>query len=161
MSSYKEYNKAFSPLTPVYDSKWRFFWPIGEKSKEVDSESLACRKVLPKGFPQWESVMDGWGNKMLSACETAAQMAALGFGLPENTFTERMKFAHHLLAPTGSDLKKFDEGTVFAGFHYDLNFLTIHGKSNYPGLFVWLRDGTKKKVKVPDGCLLLQVFHIK
>jgi hypothetical protein len=37
-----------------------------------------------------------------------------------------------------------------------LNFLTIHGKSNYGGLFVWLRNGEKKKVRIPDGCLLLQ-----
>lgn len=38
----------------------------------------------------------------------------------------------------------------------DLNFLTIHGKSNYGGLFIWLRNGEKKKVRIPDGCLLLQ-----
>ena len=24
--------------------------------------------------------------------------------------------------------------TIFAGWHTDLNFITIHGKSNYPGL---------------------------
>ena len=24
-----------------------------------------------------------------------------------------------------------------AGYHYDLNFLTIHGKSNFPGLNIW------------------------
>ena len=45
---------------------------------------------------------------------------------------------------------------MFAGYHYDLNFLTIHGKSRYPGLHVWLRDGTRIPVRVPDGCLLLQ-----
>lgn len=43
-----------------------------------------------------------------------------------------------------------------AGFHYDLNFLTIHGKSNFPGLYVWLRNGEKVPVRIPDGCLLLQ-----
>jgi len=37
-----------------------------------------------------------------------------------------------------------------------LNFLTIHGKSRFPGLYIWLRDGTKVLVRVPDGCLLLQ-----
>jgi isopenicillin N synthase-like dioxygenase len=47
-------------------------------------------------------------------------------------------------------------GSIFAGFHYDLNFLTIHGKSRYPGLFIWLRNGRKCPVRVPDGCLLLQ-----
>jgi hypothetical protein len=37
-----------------------------------------------------------------------------------------------------------------------LNFLTIHGKSRFPGLFIWLRDGSRVPVVVPDGCLLLQ-----
>jgi isopenicillin N synthase-like dioxygenase len=46
---------------------------------------------------------------------------------------------------------------VFAGYHYDLNFLTIHGRSRFPGLFIWLKDGRKVPVKVPEGCLLLQV----
>lgn len=63
----------------------------------------------------------------------------------------------HLLAPTGSDLKRYgQEGTVFAGYHYDLNFLTIHGRSRFPGLNIWLRNGQKIEVKVPIGCLLIQ-----
>jgi hypothetical protein len=62
-----------------------------------------------------------------------------------------------LLAPTGSNLSKYNElGYVFAGYHYDLNFLTIHGRSRFPGLFIWLKDGHKVPVKVPEGCLLLQ-----
>ena len=63
----------------------------------------------------------------------------------------------HLLAPTGSDLRRYGkEGTVFAGYHYDLNFLTIHGRSRFPGLNIWLRNGQKMEVKVPIGCLLIQ-----
>ncbi|KAK9017690.1 hypothetical protein V6N11_000696 [Hibiscus sabdariffa] len=63
----------------------------------------------------------------------------------------------HLLAPTGSDLRRYgQEGTVFAGYHYDLNFLTIHGRSRFPGLNIWLRNGQKIEVKVPIGCLLIQ-----
>lgn len=46
---------------------------------------------------------------------------------------------------------------VLAAFHSDLNYITIHGKSRFPGLFVWLRDGSKVAVKIPDGCLLIQV----
>jgi isopenicillin N synthase-like dioxygenase len=48
------------------------------------------------------------------------------------------------------------KGHILAGFHYDLNFLTIHGKSRFPGLYVWTRSGEKKQVTVPDGCLLIQ-----
>lgn len=44
----------------------------------------------------------------------------------------------------------------YAGYHYDLNFLTIHGKSRFPGLFVWLRDGRRVAVQIPAGCLFIQ-----
>ena len=101
--------------------------------------------------------MDKWGKLMLESVTTAAEMCGIGLGLPGNTFVDLMKNGPHLLAPTGSDLNRFNElRTIFAGFHYDLNFLTIHGKSRFPGLFIWLRDGTKVPVKVPDGCLLIQ-----
>lgn len=84
-------------------------------------------------------------------------MLALGFGLEKDAFTQRMKLGAHLLAPTGADLNKYGKvGTVFAGYHYDLNFLTIHGKSHFPGLCIWLKSGQKVPVRIPDGCLLLQ-----
>lgn len=93
---------------------------------------------------------------MLDGCMTVAEMAALGMGLQKDSFTKLMINGPHKLAPTGSDLVKYDVGTIFAGFHYDFNFLTIHGKSRYPGLFAWLKTGEKFTVKVPDGHLLLQ-----
>lgn len=113
-------------------------------------------KVYPKGFPEWQERMDGWGNHMIRSIETAAEMAAIGLGLEPKTFTDRMRLGAHLLSPTGSDLNRYDVGTTFAGFHYDLNFITIHGKSRYPGLFIWKRDKTKMACKIPDGCLLMQ-----
>lgn len=82
-------------------------------------------------------------------------MAAIGMGLDKDTFTKRMQGGPHLLAPTASDLKKYTVGTAFASFHYDLNFITIHGKSRYPGLFLWTKNWKKQPVKIPDGCLLL------
>jgi hypothetical protein len=42
------------------------------------------------------------------------------------------------------------------GWHYDLNFLTIHGRSRFPGLSVWLADGRRARVAIPPGCLLVQ-----
>ena len=100
--------------------------------------------------------MDSWGNHMINACVTAAQMTAVGMGIPENTLSDKMHLGNHLLAPTASDLMKYDVGTAFAGFHYDLNFITIHGKSRYPGLFLWTRDWKKMACKIPEGCLLMQ-----
>ena len=67
-------------------------------------------------------------------------MTALGMGLPKDSFTKRMEGGAHLLAPTGSDLLKNEVGTIFAGFHYDIAFLTIHGKSRFPGLQGWTRN---------------------
>ena len=100
--------------------------------------------------------MDTWGNHMVDSCFTSAEMCAIGMGLDKDTFTSRMKLGPHLLAPTASDLMKYDVGANFAGFHYDLNFITIHGKSKYPGLFLWTRDMKRFNAVIPDGCLLLQ-----
>ena len=63
----------------------------------------------------------------------------------------------HLLAPTASDLQKYGEkDTILAGFHTDLNFLTIHGRSRYPGLHIWARNtGKRIPVKIPQGNYLL------
>lgn len=53
-----------------------------------------------------------------------------------------------------------------AGFHTDLNFLTIHGRSRYPGLHIWARNtGKRIPVKIPQGNYLLvqagkQLEHI-
>lgn len=99
--------------------------------------------------------MESWGRHMINGCLTVAEMCAIGLGIAPDTFTSKMKGGSHLLAPTGSDLERHTPGTVFAGFHYDLNFLTIHGKSRYPGLFVWLRNGERLPVAVPEGHLLL------
>jgi isopenicillin N synthase-like dioxygenase len=63
----------------------------------------------------------------------------------------------HLLAPTASDLQKYSQkDTILAGFHTDLNFLTIHGRSRYPGLNIWARNtGDRLAVKIPQGNYLL------
>lgn len=148
-------HKPISECPPIHDSKWRYFWNIGEKT-EKSMDMNYYPNVIPKNFPEFEETMNNWGDTMLSAVETVAEMIALGFGLERDLFLEKMKYANHLLAPTGSDLKRFETNTAFAGVHYDLNFITIHGKSNYGGLYIWLRNGNKHQVEVPTGCLILQ-----
>ncbi|KAL2326481.1 hypothetical protein Fmac_025539 [Flemingia macrophylla] len=150
--------KENQPHTPVGpDLKWRYFWRIGPRPSNTRFQELNAEPVIPEGFPEWKETMDSWGYKMIAAIEVVAEMAAIGFGLPKDAFTSLMKLGPHLLAPTGSDLQKYgQEGTVFAGYHYDLNFLTIHGRSRFPGLNIWLRNGQKVEVKVPVGCLLIQ-----
>lgn len=147
------------PLKPQKaDPKWRFFWRVGPRPEDSKFPDLNAAPVVPAAFEdEWAGTCDGWGNKTLGALQATAEMLALGFGLERETFADLMHNGPHLLAPTGSDLSQHGAvDTIFAGYHNDLNFLTIHGKSNFPGLRIWLRDGTRKTVTVPDGCLLLQ-----
>jgi len=130
---------------------------MSEIPAETEFPTLNAPPVIPEAFPQWEEVMNTWGSKMLEAVHTVAEILAVGFGLEADTFTQRMKYAPHLLAPTGTNMAKHgDEGTMVAGWHTDISFLTIHGKSRFPGLAIWLRNGKKVFVKIPDGCLLVQ-----
>lgn len=48
------------------------------------------------------------------------------------------------------------EWTVFAGYHYDINFLIIQGHCRFLGQCIWLRNGQKDEVHVPVGCLFIQ-----
>lgn len=148
-----EEDKPLSPFPPTLDMKWRYMWNIGERP-QGGADNFP--KVIPDGFPDWENKMNVWGKRLISAGTTAAEMAAVGLGLPEDTFTKRLECGAHLLAPTGSDLIRNDVGATLAGFHYDIAFLTIHGKARYPGLYVWLRNWKKVAVRIPKGCLLLQ-----
>ncbi|RHZ77390.1 hypothetical protein Glove_180g71 [Diversispora epigaea] len=141
------------------DSKWRYFWHIGSKPKETKFPKFNPGPVIPEAFKDvWEEVMNKWGNQMHQAIKDISEMIAIGFGLPKNTLTDLTQDGPHLLAPTGSDLNIYGKlNTILAGFHYDLDFLTIHGKSKYPGLNIWPRDRSSKiPVRVPDGCLLVQ-----
>jgi isopenicillin N synthase-like dioxygenase len=160
-ASFDDKNRPLSICPPDPDAKWRFFWRIGSRPDPETTKfpGLNADDVIPGSgkFPQWKETMDSWGNAILNTVQTVAEMTAVGLGLPKDTLRKMMEHGPHLLAPTGSDLEFFgSSGTVFANFHYDLNFLTIHGRSRFPGLFIWLRDGTKSIVKVPKGCLLIQ-----
>ena len=139
------------------DPKWRFFWRIGN----CDSKKyplLTAEPVIPESLKsEWPSKMNIWGNLLVDTGMVISEMAALGLGYERNAFLDYTKGGPHLLAPTGSDLHNAKIGDVFAGFHYDLNFVTIHGKSHYPGLNIWARNSGKKlAVKVPKGMLIVQ-----
>ncbi|PWA15671.1 2-oxoglutarate (2OG) and Fe(II)-dependent oxygenase superfamily protein [Artemisia annua] len=150
--------KDRQPIIPTGpDLRSQYMWRVGPRPSKTRFQELNSEPVIPEGFPEWKKIMDSWGFKLLSTVEAVAEMAAIGFDLPKDSFTNLMKLGPHLLGPTGSDLVSHGEkGAVFAGYHYDINFLTIHYKSRFPGLSIWLRNGEKVEVKVPDGCLLIQ-----
>jgi isopenicillin N synthase-like dioxygenase len=157
ISKLADSEKPLTACPPELDPKSRFFWRMGERPPTTKFAQLNADPVIPAAFPQWPNVMNKWGSHMLTAINTVCEMAALGFGLSANTFTDMMKYAPHLLGPTASNLGTDGQlGKVFASYHYDLSFITIHGRSRFPGLYIWTRSGKKLAVKVPPGCLLLQ-----
>lgn len=152
-------DKPLSLCPPELDPKERFMWRIGEVPKTTSFPQLNAEAVIPKSFEDiWKKTMDAWGAKLLDAALSIAELIAIAAKLPERTtLSKKMMFGPHLLAPTGSDLTTYGAiGTVLAGYHYDLNALTVHGKSRYPGLYVYTRNGERKSVKIPTGCLLVQ-----
>jgi len=153
----QQYPPDHRPQMPVGpDAKWRFFHRIGDRPDSTNFSDLNQQPVIPEGFSNWIEVLNNWGIKLLNSAFTTAEMLAVGLNLPKNIFTDLMRNGPHLLAPTASDLGKHGLGTILAGFHQDLNFITFHGKSRFSGLNIWLRDGTKYPVSIPPGCLLCQ-----
>ncbi|KAI1637573.1 hypothetical protein F4809DRAFT_640433 [Biscogniauxia mediterranea] len=140
------------------DPKCRFFWRMADDDRvpyETAFPALNAPNVVPEAEgirERWTPVMEKWGNSMKSAVTGLAEMAAVGMGLPAETFSDAGRYGPHLLAPTASDLTKYGAlDTILAGFHTDLNFLTIHGRSRYPGLHIWARNtGRRIAVKIPS-----------
>ncbi|GAB1319860.1 Isopenicillin N synthase-like Fe(2+) 2OG dioxygenase domain-containing protein [Madurella fahalii] len=143
------------------DPKCRFFWRMVEAPPyETQFPGLNADNITPEAphiKERWGPVMNQWGTSMKNAVEGLTQMTAVGLGLPTDTFKDAGRYGPHLLAPTASDLKKYGEkDTILAGFHTDLNFLTIHGRSRYPGLHIWARNtGKRIPVRIPPGNYLL------
>ncbi|GLB35893.1 putative clavaminate synthase-like protein [Lyophyllum shimeji] len=153
------------------DPKCRFFWKMSEKPPyDTQFPVLNAPNVVPQDEglrERWTPIMEQWGKSMRTAVADLAVMTAIGLGLPAEIFRDAGKYGPHLLAPTASDLVKYGkEDTILAGFHSDLNFLTIHGRSRYPGLHIWARNtGKRIPVRIPAGNYLLvqagkQLEHI-
>lgn len=141
------------------DPKWRFFWRCGDRPVKTDFPELNAPQVIPAAFQsEWASTMDAWGSSLLSTLFTIAEMLAIGLNFPIDALRAKMLYGPHLLAPTGSDMSACSKkvGDTIAGYHYDINMLTIHGPSRYPGLYVWTNKGKRIPVVVPEGCLLVQ-----
>ncbi|KAF8973519.1 hypothetical protein BDZ97DRAFT_1900355 [Flammula alnicola] len=129
-----------------------------------DFPGLNAPNVVPQvAFlkERWPVTMEQWGKSMKNAVADLADMVAIGLGIPAETFSQAGRFGPHLLAPTASDLVKYGKkDTILAGFHTDLNFLTIHGRSRYPGLNIWARN-TGKRIPLEhiSGGLIKAGFH--
>ncbi|UNI22342.1 hypothetical protein JDV02_008238 [Purpureocillium takamizusanense] len=143
------------------DPKCRFFWRMAEPPPyDTEFPGLNAANVTPAAAhikERWAPTMNQWGASMKNAVSKLSEMTAVGLGLPAEYFSDAGRYGPHLLAPTASDLVKYGKrDTILAGFHTDLNFLTIHGRSRYPGLNIWARNtGDRIAVKIPPGNYLL------
>ncbi|KAK0763717.1 hypothetical protein N5P37_003100 [Trichoderma harzianum] len=143
------------------DPKCRFFWRMVELPPyETQFPGLNAENIVPDAAhikERWAPTMNQWGSSMKNAVSKLSEMTALGLGLEADHFSSAGRYGPHLLAPTASDLTKYGaKDTILAGFHTDLNFLTIHGRSRYPGLNIWARNtGSRIPVKIPPGNYLL------
>ncbi|KAF8831214.1 hypothetical protein HHX47_DHR1000283 [Lentinula edodes] len=141
------------------DPKTRFFWKMSTPPPyETEFPLSSIPNIIPDAFADvWQTTLETWGNTLKTAVENVAELAALGFGLPSSVFTDAAKYGPHLLGPTSSNLAKYGkENTILAGFHSDLNCLTIHGRARYPGLHIWARNtGKRMSVKIPPGKFML------
>lgn len=149
-------NQPITPNPPQKDPKWRYLWRIGDRDPNAKKSLMEPERVAPNDFPEFTKVVDKWGSTLLQSVHTVAQMLEIGLSIPKGSFYNLLKNGNTVIGPTGSDLNRYKKDTVFAGLHYDISFLTIHGKSRFPGLYIWLRNGEKMRVVVPDGCFLLQ-----
>ncbi|KAK4689858.1 hypothetical protein P7C73_g231, partial [Tremellales sp. Uapishka_1] len=141
------------------DPKCRFFHRMAEHYPYKSAfPSFNAPNVTPEGMVDWEERVNEWGYFMKQAVEGLTRMLAVGLGINEMTFVDAGRYGSHLLAPTATNLMKYGKlNEIYAGFHTDLNFLTIHGQSRYPGLHIWARNSGKRiAAKVPDGHLLVQ-----
>lgn len=150
-----------SPHTGRPDPKWRFSTPVGPAPEQTDYPEFNAKiKIIPDGFPEWNEIICGLSHIMLTSVQTCVEMATIGLGCTDpNTFLRLIDRGPHLFAPTGCDMESHSvPGTVHSSWHTDMSFCTIHGRSNYPGLFIWTRKLKKIPARLPDdGCFLLQV----
>lgn len=144
---------------PPADPKERFMDPVGPRPEASEFPELDyLPRFTPTEIDSWAGLSDAWGNAMGSTVDSVMELLAIGFGEDPHLFTSLMYQGTRKLAPTGLDLVKHGQpGTIAAGFHNDLSAITIHGRSNYPGLWAWTRGWKKFPVRLPDdGYLLIQ-----
>jgi len=124
-----------TPNEAIPDPTWRYRWLVDSK-----------KNVIPSDFENWAEIMESWGHNKMECCKTIAEMTALGFGIEKDFFFNSILKGTKHLTPTASDLTKLKLGQVISAFHYDFDFLTVHGKPRFSGLLIWLNTGEKVEV---------------
>jgi len=122
---------------------------------QTEFNDITGENIIPDEFPEWEELFNTMGDLFSGVLRRVNDVLEEELNYPFNKLCEN---GNHLIAPTITPLKSLIEARqkIIAGFHSDISFLSIHGKGRYPGLNIWTRDNTKVRVKVPDGCVVIQ-----
>lgn len=153
-----EHRPHIPPENYPGDPKLRFFIRLGNAQARSAHDPLNQPPVIPKVFKDtWASTMNSWGTKLLTVGENVLTLIENALGTEPGRLSRLTHGAPHLLGPNASNLDQLTvPETIINAYHYDLNLLTIHGPATYPGLRIWLRDGTSLFVKMPPQHLLIQ-----
>jgi hypothetical protein len=93
----------------------------GHAAQQAGQQDRACSTAGEAGADGAGHASSG-GDARASACAGAGASGEYD----ADAFARLMEGGPHLLAPTGSDLAEHGAlGSVLAGFHYDLNFITV------------------------------------
>jgi isopenicillin N synthase-like dioxygenase len=124
-----------------------------------EHDPLNYPPVIPEAFKDsWQKTMELWGEQLLTTGETILEMIEEVFDTEPGYLRRYTRGGPHLLGPNAANLDVLTEpATIINLFHSDLNLLTLHGPATYPGLRIWLRNGTSLFVKIPPGHVLVQV----
>lgn len=142
------------------DPKMRFMWRAGTQPSKTRFPKLNKREkqVVPATFKdQWPGLMDRQADVLINTSFTCTTLVEIGLGLRRGRLTGRLIDGATILALNAIDLSKLKVGDVINACHNDFGFLTAHDRSTFPGLVIWLRDGTKLEASIPPDCFLLQV----
>lgn len=109
---------------PDLDPQWRYLWRIGNELP--NNRRFESKKIVPGDFPQWQSVMDTYGQSLLKTVFSISEAIAIGLGLKRTLFVDRLNYGSHTLSPTGIDLSRHQElGKVLLGFQFGTNFMSV------------------------------------
>ena len=116
---------------------------------------------IPEAFKDiWQPTIASWGEKLLATGEIVLTMIEQALGTEPGRLRDLTAGGPHLLGPNAANLDVLSAaGTIINAYHRDLNLLSIHGPATYPGLRIWLRNGTSMYIKMPPGHILIQAAH--
>ncbi len=139
------------------DPKARWFHRVTDIEENTEFHNITGNNVIPKQFNEWETTFNELGNEFMKVHDKLLSILETELNLPENYLTSLCHNGNHMIAPTFSNLNKYGTlGQILAGFHKDISFLTMHGKSRFSGLNIWTKEMEKITVNVPDGYMFIQ-----